>query len=109
MEGRASYYRLGKKRWRSGILSRYSRFALNMKAMPAMLAMVRPTTAVLVFQLLGWAYQPPDGDQTCLGYLTAVNSAAPGHWQGVRTGSLLLRPLCLCLCGFVGLAPMELR
>jgi hypothetical protein len=25
--------------------------------------------AVLRFQLAGWAYQPPAGDQTCLGYL----------------------------------------
>lgn len=25
--------------------------------------------AVLAFQLAGWAYQPPAGDQTCLGYL----------------------------------------
>lgn len=28
-----------------------------------------PKTAVLTFQLDGWAYQPPAGDQTCLGYL----------------------------------------
>lgn len=25
--------------------------------------------AVLAFQLAGWAYQPPAGDQTSLGYL----------------------------------------
>jgi hypothetical protein len=65
----ASYYRLGKNRWRSGILSRYSRFALSIQAIPTMLPRARPTTAVLAFQLAGWAYQPPAGDQTCLGYL----------------------------------------
>ncbi|KAL9004326.1 MAG: hypothetical protein Q9188_002868 [Gyalolechia gomerana] len=26
-------------------------------------------TTVFAFQLAGWAYHPPDGDQTCLGYL----------------------------------------
>lgn len=69
VEGRQAYYRLGKKRWRSGILSRYSRFALSIQAMPTMPPRARPTTAVLAFQLAGWAYQPPAGDQTCLGYL----------------------------------------
>ncbi len=28
--------------------------------------------AVLRFQLAGWAYQPPAGDQTCLGYLESA-------------------------------------
>jgi hypothetical protein len=28
-----------------------------------------PMTAVLVFQFVGCAYQPPAGDQTCFGYL----------------------------------------
>jgi hypothetical protein len=64
-----SYYRLGKNRPCSGILSRYSRLALIVQAIPTMLASTRPTTAVLPFQLAGWAYQPPAGDQTCLGYL----------------------------------------
>ena len=31
--------------------------------------MTAPNTAVFAFQFVGWAYQPPDGDQTCLGYL----------------------------------------
>lgn len=31
--------------------------------------MVAPMTAVFCFQLAGWAYHPPAGDQTCLGYL----------------------------------------
>jgi hypothetical protein len=65
----ASYYRLGKNRPCSGILSRYSSLALTVQAIPTMLASTRPTTAVLPFQLAGWAYQPPAGDQTCLGYL----------------------------------------
>jgi hypothetical protein len=64
-----TYYRLGKKRPCSGILSRYSRLALTIQTMPTMLLRTRPMTAVLPFQLLGWAYQPPAGDQTCLGYL----------------------------------------
>ena len=88
-----SYYRLGKNRWRSGILSRYSRFALSIQAMPTMLPRARPTTAVLAFQLAGWAYQPPAGDQTCLGYLVDVNSALASDWRAVHTGSFLLRPL----------------
>jgi hypothetical protein len=64
-----AYYRLGKKRPCSGILSRYSRFALTIQAMPTMLPRTRPMTAVLALQLAGWEYQPPAGDQTCLGYL----------------------------------------
>lgn len=31
--------------------------------------MVNIATAVFDFQLAGWQYQPPEGDQTCLGYL----------------------------------------
>lgn len=37
--------------------------------MPAMPKTTRPMTAVLYFQLEGCAYQPPAGDQTCLGKL----------------------------------------
>jgi hypothetical protein len=64
-----SYYRLGKNLPCSGILSRYSRFALVIQAIPTMLPRTMPMTAVLAFQLAGWAYQPPAGDQTCFGYL----------------------------------------
>jgi len=98
MEGRASYYRLGKKRWRSGILSRYSRFALNIKAMPAMLAMVRPTTAVLAFQLLGWAYQPPAGDQTCLGYLEGLSIRRFRSIGRAYVRDLCSSAHCVCAC-----------
>src|SRR5690242_19457166 len=91
-----TYYRLGKKRPCSGILSRYSRCAETDQAMPTMLTRTRPTTAVLPFQLAGCAYQPPAGDQTCLGHLWAVSGRARGrarHWRAVLTGSFLLRPL----------------
>jgi hypothetical protein len=33
---------------------------------------VASITAVLTFQFLGCVYQPPAGDQTCLGYLLFV-------------------------------------
>lgn len=33
-------------------------------------------TAVFAFQLTGWAYHPPDGDQTCLGYLVIGQSTS---------------------------------
>lgn len=53
----------------SGILCLYSNCALNVHA----IAVMPPTTpsmiAVFVLQLSGWPYQPPAGDQTCLGYL----------------------------------------
>jgi hypothetical protein len=89
---RGAYYRLGKKRPCSGILSRYSRFALTIQAMPTRLATTRPMAAVFAFQLCGWAYQPPDGDQTCLGYL---RRSARRQWQQQQrapTGSCLRRP-----------------
>lgn len=31
-----------------------------------------PITAVFAFQFAGCAYHPPDGDQTCLGYLLSL-------------------------------------
>lgn len=31
-----------------------------------------PKTAVFAFQFAGWEYQPPAGDQTCLGYLSYI-------------------------------------
>lgn len=67
-----SYYRLGKNRPCSGILSRYSRLALRLHAEATIPTMTAPMMAVLVFQLLGCAYQPPAGDQTCFGYLGAL-------------------------------------
>lgn len=62
-------YRLGKNRPGSGILSRCSRSALMPKATAAMPITTAPMMAVLALQLAGWAYQPPAGDQTSLGYL----------------------------------------
>lgn len=88
----AAYYRLGKNRPCSGILSRYSRFALAMKAMPTIPVRTRPMTAVLPFQLAGWAYQPPAGDQTCFGYLSRSVWSHVKHWRRAHTGSCLLRP-----------------
>lgn len=79
--GPGAYYRLGKNLCGSGILSRYSRFALTIQAMPTMLARTAPMTAVLAFQFAGWAYQPPAGDQTCLGYLH--------HWGQRRNPHIL--------------------
>ena len=50
-----------------------------------MLTRTKPTTAVLPFQLPGCAYQPPAGDQTCLGYLGAVSGQrAGGRGMGGR-------------------------
>ncbi|KAK7518175.1 mitochondrial 54S ribosomal protein mL44, partial [Phyllosticta citriasiana] len=50
-----------------GILLRFSRLALAVKSAAAIPTSTEPMTAVLVFQFLGCPYQPPAGDQTCLG------------------------------------------
>lgn len=42
--------------------------------MPTIPRMTAPMTAVLAFQFEGWVYQPPAGDQMCLGYLQRVLS-----------------------------------
>ncbi|KAI1823877.1 ribonuclease III domain-containing protein [Xylaria intraflava] len=47
-------------------------------------------TAVFAFQLEGWAYQPPEGDQTCLGYLLRPAPAAL-HCQ-IRCQSTTITP-----------------
>lgn len=64
-----TYYRLGKNRPGSGILCLNSRSALRLNARAVMPRTTAMQTAVFAFQLEGCAYQPPDGDQTCLGYL----------------------------------------
>jgi hypothetical protein len=64
-----AYYRLGKNLFGSGILSRYSFCALTVQTMAVMPRRAAPMTAVLAFQFVGCAYQPPAGDQTCFGYL----------------------------------------
>jgi hypothetical protein len=98
-----AYYRLGKKRPCSGILSRYSRFALTIQAIPTMLPRTRPTTAVFALQLAGWAYQPPAGDQTCLGYLPRSVRRQSRRAEGAHTGSCcLLRPWLRVVAGLWG-------
>lgn len=71
---RCAYYRLGKKRPSSGILSRYSRLAPSIQTEPTMPTSAVPIIKVLAFQFPGWAYQPPAGDQTCFGYLDSDRS-----------------------------------
>lgn len=41
-------------------------------------------TAVLTLQLAGWAYQPPAGDQTSLGYLSGELISS---WRDLRYGT----------------------
>jgi hypothetical protein len=94
-----TYYRLGKKRPCSGILSRYSRLALTIQTMPTMLLRTRPMTAVLPFQLLGWAYQPPAGDQTCLGYLRGISAGAARQLAGGAHGIFPPPPIVKCSRG----------
>lgn len=65
----AAHYRLGKKRSGSGNLVLVSRSALMLHTIAVMPKMTPVMTAVFAFQLAGWAYHPPEGDQTCLGYL----------------------------------------
>ena len=48
---------------------RTSRSADSFQVKTTIPAMTAAITAVLAFQLCGCAYQPPDGDHTCLGYL----------------------------------------
>ncbi|KAF2136323.1 uncharacterized protein K452DRAFT_237752, partial [Aplosporella prunicola CBS 121167] len=60
-------YLLGKNLPGSGNLSRCSRSALTLQARATMPIMRPPIAAVLAFQFLGCEYQPPAGDQTCLG------------------------------------------
>jgi len=45
--------------------------------------MTAPKTAVFAFQFFGWEYQPPAGDQTCLGYLELGKNVDEegGIWQ----------------------------
>lgn len=64
-----TYFRLGYQPPGSGLRANSSRSALNFHVTATMAAMTAPATIVLPFQLAGCAYQPPAGDQTCLGYL----------------------------------------
>jgi hypothetical protein len=51
----------------SGLCAQVSRSALNFQVTATMPAMTTPAIRVLARQLEGCAYQPPAGDQTCLG------------------------------------------
>lgn len=68
----STYFRLGYQPPGSGLRAHVSRSALNFHVMATMAVMTAPAMMVLPFQLAGWAYQPPAGDQTCLGYLRAA-------------------------------------
>ncbi|KAF2401984.1 ribonuclease III, partial [Trichodelitschia bisporula] len=72
-----------------GILCLNSRLALNDHVAAAMQIKTPPMTAVLAFQLDGWEYQPPAGDQMCFGYLwgAQVLTSRP------RTRCLFLQPV----------------
>jgi hypothetical protein len=64
-----TYYLLGKNLPSSGNFVRTSLSALNFHIIAVSPTMTIPNTAVLAFQFEGCEYQPPAGDQTCLGYL----------------------------------------
>lgn len=82
-----TYYRLGKNRPGSGILCLTSRSALSLKVRAAMPIMTPMKAAVFTFQFEGWAYQPPEGDQTCLGYLkTPECQKGIRSWEKRRVG-----------------------
>jgi hypothetical protein len=88
----STYYLLGKNRPGSGILYLCSRCALRFHAAAVMPIMTRLKTAVLAFQFDGWVYQPPAGDQTCLGYLDALCQRARGVVHVVRSTYGILPP-----------------
>lgn len=55
--------------------------------------MTRPKAAVFPFQLDGCAYQPPAGDQTCLGYLSVGRLEVElWHSVGMRETHGILGP-----------------
>ena len=61
------YHRLGKKLPSSGKVVLNSRSALTLHVKAQIPTIIVAMTAVLAFHLAGCAYQPPAGDQTCLG------------------------------------------
>ena len=77
--------RLGNTRSGSGMRVRTSRSEDSFQAKATMPAMTATITAVLAFQLCGCAYQPPDGDHTCLGYLWMCERRWLGGKGGVPT------------------------
>lgn len=48
---------------------RYSLSALSFHIIAVIPTITTLKNAVFAFQFAGWEYQPPAGDQTCLGYL----------------------------------------
>jgi hypothetical protein len=75
----------------SGILYLCSLSALTLHIMAVSPSMTPITTAVLAFQFFGWVYQPPAGDQTCLGYLLShcrqpLDLTTRGFETATRTG-----------------------
>lgn len=69
-----TYHRLGKNCPFAGNLCRNSLSALRLHAYAVIPNITAPTTAVFDFQFAGWQYHPPEGDQTCLGYLIIKDS-----------------------------------
>lgn len=63
----ATYSRLGCHSPGSGLRAQVSRSELNLQVTATMPTMTAPAIIVLALQLAGCAYQPPAGDQTCLG------------------------------------------
>lgn len=76
-----THYRLGKNLPSSGNLVRTSLSALNFHISPVRPTTTNPKTAVFPFQFEGCEYQPPAGDQTCLGYLLLSVVAQWACWS----------------------------
>lgn len=93
----SAHYRLGKKRPGSGNLSLYSRSALMLQVIVTMPMITMPMTAVLAFQLAGCAYHPPDGDQTCLGYLMKGE-----YWRKRTVKGCCIRYFAMTRMGYRG-------
>jgi hypothetical protein len=92
-----SYYRLGKNRPGSGILSRYSWSAENFQTIATTMTIPAPAMAVLAFQFAGWQYQPPAGDQTCFGYLGSQQLGPERHSQPQTHGIFPPPPIVKCV------------
>ena len=88
-----THHRLGKGLAASGKVLRVSSCALLVHTKSVIPAITVAMTAVLAFQLPGCEYQPPVGDQTCLGYLGGVSKRRAGRAQ---THGTLPPPPCSC-------------
>lgn len=89
----------------SGILYLNSLSALTLHAMAVIPTTTPSIMAVFARQFLGWAYQPPAGDQTCLGYLLSQcrQPLIPTSWlNGISCtyGTLGPPPMSACV-GFI--------